>query len=132
VSPEIKQDILEILSNLGQCVDMSEEEINIMTALSSPAPVFAFIEGMIEAGVLCGMPRAKAALVAERTVAGCIKMREANSSLSFAEMTAEACTPGGISAEILMTLDKYAWRAAIKDAYRAGTEKTKGILAKKN
>jgi pyrroline-5-carboxylate reductase len=123
VTPEIKRKVIEILENLGHCVDMSEDEIDIVTSLSSSAPVFAFIENIIEAGVLCGLSREKASLVAEHTVTGCMKMREADSVSTFGEMTSEACTPGGISAEILMTLDKYAWRAAIKDAYRTGAEK---------
>ncbi|MDR1509390.1 MAG: pyrroline-5-carboxylate reductase [Synergistaceae bacterium] len=123
VTPEIKHKVVKILENLGHCIDMNEDEINIVTSLSSSAPVFAFIENMVEAGVLCGLSREKAALIAGHTVAGCMKMREADSASTFGEMTSEACTPGGISAEILMTLDKYAWRAAIKDAYRTGAEK---------
>ena len=117
--------VMDILRNLGECLEMDEDGINIVTSLSSPAPVFAFLAGMVEAGVLCGLPREKAVKVAEHTVMGCLKIRENRPQATFADLIAEAGTPGGTSVESLHALDRHAFGAAIKEAYLAAADKAR-------
>ncbi len=117
--------VMDILRNLGECVEMDEDGINAVTSLSSPAPVFAFLDAMVEAGVLCGLPRAKAARVAEQTVMGCLKIRENRPEATFADLIAEASTPGETSVESLYALERHAFRAAIKEAYLAAANKAR-------
>lgn len=123
----LKEKTIKLLKNMGECIDMSEDGINIVTSLSSPAPVFMFLESMVEAGVLCGLPREKAIKVAAHTVMGCLKISENRPEAAFAELMAEASTPAGTSVESLYVLDKYAFRAAVKDAYLSAANKARAI-----
>ena len=125
VDGKMRNAVMGILRNLGEYIEMDEDGINIVTSLSSPAPVFAFLESMVEAGVLCGLPREKAVKVAEHTVMGCLKIRENRPEATFADLIAEASTPAGTSVESLYVLDRYAFKAAIKEAYLAAANKAR-------
>lgn len=122
-----RQFALEILSVMGKCIPMSEDGISITTSLSSPAPVFLFIDTMVEAGVLCGLTRKDAITVAHQTVLGCLRLWENSEGKSFGDLIADASTPGGISVESLYVLDRCAFRGAVKEAYLKGAEKARGL-----
>lgn len=119
--------VLELLSSMGECIPMTEDAISIVTSLSSPAAPFLFLDSLVEAGVLAGISREDSVKVVHKTVQGCLKMREQEPEKSFADFLAEACTPGGVSAETLFTLDRYAFRAAVKDGILEGVEKARGF-----
>jgi pyrroline-5-carboxylate reductase len=54
-------------------------------------------------------------------------MWEQDREKSFADLLARACTPGGVSAETLFTLDRHAFRSALKEAIMDGVEKARGF-----
>jgi pyrroline-5-carboxylate reductase len=120
-------EILEILSSLGECIPMTEEAISIVTSLSSPVSTLLFMDSLVEAGVLAGISRDDSVKIVYRTVLGSLEMWEQDREKSFADLLAQACTPGGVSAETLFTLDRHAFRSALKEAIMDGVEKARGF-----
>ncbi len=127
VTEEQKKEILELLSSLGECLPMAEDAISIVTSLSSPVSTFLFLDSLVEAGILAGLNREDSVRIVHKTVLGCLKIWEKEQEKTFADLLSEACTPGGISAETLFTLDRYAFRAAVKDGIMEGVEKARGF-----
>ena len=124
--------VLEVLDLLGKCIPMNEDGISIVTSLSSPAPVFLFLDTMVEAGVLCGLNRKDAVTVAHQTVHGCLRLWESKEGKTFGDLIADASTPGGVSVETLYVLDRLAFRGALKEAYLKGADKARGVTCQKN
>lgn len=125
LTPCQKEEILKLLSSLGECLSMDEASIDVVTSLSSPAPVCLFLDTMVEAGVLAGLSRKDAEKVSFQTVQGCLKVFESRPEASFADLAAEASTPGGTSVESLYVLDQRGFRGAIKEAYLRAAEKAR-------
>lgn len=125
LEPTQAEEILELLASLGECLPMDQAGIDVVTSLSSPAPVYLFLDTMVESGVLAGLSRKNAEKVAFQTVLGCLKVFESRPEASFADLAAEASTPGGTSVESLYVLDQRGFRGAVKEAYLKGVEKAK-------
>jgi pyrroline-5-carboxylate reductase len=118
-----------ILGPLGEEVYVEDEKfIDMATALSAsgPAYVFLFIEALIDAGVYLGMPRDMASRLALQTVAGSTQLvRE--SGRHPAELKDMVTSPGGTTAEALLTLEQGAFKGVIIEAVAAAYEKSKAL-----
>lgn len=114
-----REDIMTLFSSLGKYVVLKEENINVVTALSSPASIYLFFQSMIDAGVRCGIDRETSTTIVYQTIVGAMEVWKRR-QVSPSALIDEASTPGGISVESLFTLDKYAFRAAIKEAIYNG------------
>ena len=115
VTNEQKSDIFELFASLGEYVVLSEENINAVTALSSPASTYLFFESLIEAGVGVGIDRDMSTKIVYQTIVGAMevwKQRQASPQ----DLLTEASTPGGISVESISTLEQYAFKAALSEA----------------
>jgi len=117
-----REDVLSLFSSLGKYVILDEGNINAVTALSSPAPVYMFFQALIDAGVRSGIDRETSTKIVYQTIVGAMEVWNRR-EVSPYELMNEASTPGGISVESLFTLDKYAFRAAIIEAIHNGTKK---------
>ena len=117
-----------ILEPLGEELYVEDEKfIDMATALSAsgPAYVFLFIEALIDAGVYLGMPRDMASQLALQTVAGSTQLvRE--SGRHPAELKDMVTSPGGTTAEALLTLEQGAFKGVVIEAVAAAYEKSKG------
>ena len=118
-----------ILGPLGEELYVDDEKfIDMSTALSAsgPAYVFLFIEALIDAGVYLGMPRDMASQLALQTVAGSTQLvRE--SGRHPAELKDMVTSPGGTTAEALLTLEQGAFKGVIIEAVAAAYEKSKAL-----
>lgn len=118
-----------ILGPLGEELYVDDEKyIDMATALSAsgPAYVFLFIEALIDAGVYLGMPRDMASQLALQTVAGSTQLvRE--SGLHPAELANMVTSPGGTTAEALLTLEQGAFKGVVIEAVNAAYEKSKAL-----
>lgn len=130
-TPEMEGVILEILSLLGKCIPMHEDGISIVTSLSSPAPVFLFLDSMVEAGVLCGLSRPDSVQVAHQTVLGCLRLWESKEGKTFSDLIADASTPAGVSVESVYVMDRHAFRGIVKEAYFKGAERARALSGAK-
>jgi len=115
VTNEQKGDIFEFFASLGEYVVLGEENINAVTALSSPASTYLFFESLIEAGVEVGIDRDMSTKIVYQTIVGAMEVWNQRQA-SPRDLLAEASTPGGISVESISTLEQYAFRAALSEA----------------
>ena len=117
-----KEEIKAFFSAMGDLVELDERLINAVTALGTTAPVYMFIEALIDAGVRTGIRRDAASRIVYQTLAGALEVWN-QSGESPAELMNHATTPGGISAECLYWLEKNGMRAAIHEAVAEGTRR---------
>ena len=115
VTNEQKSDIFELFASLGEYVVLSEENINAVTALSSPASTYLFFESLIDAGVRAGINQEMSTKIVYQTIVGAMEVWNQRQA-SPQDLLSEACTPGGISVESISTLEQYAFKAALNEA----------------
>jgi pyrroline-5-carboxylate reductase len=125
VSNEHTDVVREMLKTLGQEIYVSEGKyLDMATALSAsgPAYVFLFLEALIDAGVYLGLPRDMAQALAIQTIHGsAILARE--SGKHPAELRNMVTSPGGTTAEALLTLEEEGFRGILINAVIAAHEK---------
>ncbi|MDO8751368.1 MAG: pyrroline-5-carboxylate reductase [Dehalococcoidia bacterium] len=114
-----------ILEALGDEVYFQDEKyLNMVTALSGsgPAYVFLFIEALIDAGVLIGLPRDMSRRLALQTVQGSARFM-AKTGKHPGELRDMVSSPGGTTVEALLKLEEGKFRATIEKAVAAAYEK---------
>ncbi len=117
-----KADVIELFSCLGTVVFLSEENINAVTALSSPVTTHLFFQALIDAAVRLGIDRETSTTIAYHTITGSMELWNTR-QVSPCDLIGEASTPGGISTEVMHTLEKKAFKAIISEAMEAGYQK---------
>ncbi|MGQ9500279.1 MAG: pyrroline-5-carboxylate reductase [Dissulfurimicrobium sp.] len=126
-----EEDILlakEIMNSIGITAVLSEHLMDAVTGLSGsgPAYVFAFIEGLIDAGVREGLPRPVATeLVLQTVIGSAVMCKETGKHPS--DLTAMVTSPGGTTIEGLYMLEKGAFRGILMDAVRAATRRSREL-----
>jgi pyrroline-5-carboxylate reductase len=117
-----------ILSAVGTVVRVPEHLIDAVTGLSGSGPAYVFLiaEALTEAGVLAGLDRATAAVLATETLRGSAELL-AQSGASPAELRAQVTSPGGTTAAGLRVLEQRGVRAALLDAVAAATERAREL-----
>lgn len=118
----------EIMGAVGTATVLSEHLMDAVTGLSGsgPAYVFAFIEGLIDAGVREGLPRAVAAeLVLQTVIGSAVMCNETGKHPS--ELAAMVTSPGGTTIEGLYMLERGGLKGALMDAVRAATRRSKEL-----
>ncbi len=109
-----------ILASLGIVIEVEEEALDAITALSGsgPAYLFAFTEALIEAGVGLGLPKDTASLLARETVIGAAKLLE--SANRPPEALRQAVTsPGGTTEAALNVFQREGLNRIVEHALRA-------------
>lgn len=117
-----------IFEGVGGCVVVDEPVMDAVTGLagSGPAFVFAFLEGMIDAGVRCGLSRNAAKDLAERTLYGAAKM-----ALETGEHPAvlkdRITSPGGTTIAGLAAMEKAGFKGIVIRAVEAAVARSKEL-----
>ena len=117
-----QKEIIALFASFGEVVILGEESINAVTALSSPVTTHLFFQAIIDAAVRMGIDRETSTKIAYHTIAGSMALWNAR-QVSPYELISEASSPGGISTEIMFTLEKQAFKAIIGEALEAGRQK---------
>ena len=114
-----------ILGSVGRVVRVSEAQLDAVTGLSGSGPAYVFLvtEALVEAGVLVGLARPVAEVLATQTVAGAGRLL-VESGRSAADLRADVTSPGGTTAAGLRALEDRAVRAAFLDAVAAATARS--------
>ncbi|UCE39899.1 MAG: pyrroline-5-carboxylate reductase [Candidatus Aminicenantes bacterium] len=126
VSEIQKEEILELFDSLGEVVLMKEEHINAATALSSPASVLLFFSSLIDAGARIGMDREMSIKIVYQTIVGALAVWKQH-QVPVVELLDKTCTPGGISEESVLTLEKHGFQAAISEAIQSAAIKAEQL-----
>ena len=119
----------DILSTVGEELYVADEKlIDMATALmsSGPAYVFLFIEALIDAGVYLGVSRDVSRKLVLQMVSGSTRM-VAETGRHPAELKDMVTSPGGTTAEALLTFDRGGFRGVVIDAVAAAYEKSRAL-----
>ena len=115
----------ELLGSVGQVARVPESQQDAVTALSGSGPAYFYylVEAMIDAGILLGIPREKAAdLIVQSAVGAAAMLREGG---GHPVMLREAVTsPAGTTIAGLRELEKHGVRAALIDAIEAARDRS--------
>ncbi|MCR4892243.1 MAG: pyrroline-5-carboxylate reductase [Lachnospiraceae bacterium] len=128
VSEEEFEKVMRILNSFGKARHVPERLMDAVVSVSgsSPAYVFMMIEAMADAAVADGMPRQEAYRFAAQAVYGSAKM-VLETGRHPADLKDMVCSPAGTTIEAVRVLEEKGFRAAIMDAMRACTEKSKSL-----
>lgn len=121
----------EMLSAVGVCVEVGEEQMDAVTGLSGsgPAYIYTVVEALCEGGVKMGLSRDVAMRLAAQTVLGAAKM-VLETGLSPGELRDQVTTPGGTTIEGLAVLDEAGVLQTFIDAVEAAALKSKQLGTK--
>ena len=129
VDGPIRRTITDAFSSIGQAHVLPERLFDAYTGLigSGPAYVYAFMEGLIDAGVTLGLTRAQATDMVTGLVGGCALMAEADGA--HPTLLKEMVTsPGGTTIAGLNALDEHRFKFALSQAVQAAARRS-GELA---
>jgi pyrroline-5-carboxylate reductase len=127
-SEEHKAFIEQIFATMGKVEYAPFKQMDAVTAVSGsgPAYVYMFIEALSDAGVLCGLPRDKATILAAQTVLGAAKT-VLDTGKHPGELKDAVCSPGGTTIEAVKSLETSGFRRAIITAVEQCAKKSKAL-----
>ncbi|SBT37947.1 pyrroline-5-carboxylate reductase, putative [Plasmodium ovale wallikeri] len=123
-----KKYVNAIFNACGIIHEIKEKDMDIATAISGcgPAYVYLFIESLIDAGVKNGLTRDLSKKLVLQTIQGSVKMVKL-SDQPVQQLKDNICSPGGITAMGLFTLEKNGFKYGIIDAVDAAVQKSKAM-----
>jgi len=91
------QFVIDLLENVGKAVEVTEAEMDIVTAISGSGPAFFYqvIEDMARAGEKLGMDYDKSLMLATQTALGSARMVEERGNLTVQNLIDNVATKGG-------------------------------------
>lgn len=89
--------VVELLSNIGKCIEVAESQIDIVTAISGSGPAFFYkvIEDMARAGEKLGLDYEKSLMLATQTAIGSAKMVMNRGEVPVQTLIDNVATKGG-------------------------------------
>lgn len=123
------RDFIEnVFSALGRIEHAPLKLMDAVTAVSGsgPAYVYMFIEALADGGVLCGLPRDKAMMLAAQTVLGAAKT-VIETGLHPGALKDAVCSPGGTTIEAVKSLEADGFRGAVIIAVERCAKKSKAL-----
>lgn len=117
-----------VLSSIGVVVRLPERLLDAATGLSGSGPAYVFLvaEALIEAGVLEGLDREVARVLAIQTLLGAARMLDETGESAEA-LRAAVTSPGGTTAAGLRALEARAVRSAFLEAVAAAAERSRQL-----
>lgn len=125
VTDKEKQLIHDFFNSFGKMIVLNENQLDMIVPVSgsSPAYVYMMIEAMADAGVLFGLPRDAAYMMASQTLLGSAKM-VLETGMHPGVLKDQVTSPGGTTIEAVKTLENEGFRSAIINAMKACYDKT--------
>ncbi|HAV61717.1 MAG TPA: pyrroline-5-carboxylate reductase [Verrucomicrobiales bacterium] len=120
--------VQKLLGAVGLACEVKENLLDAVTGLSGSGPAYAyqFIEALSDGGVAAGLPRDLATRLAAQTVLGAARMVLETGQHPGA-LKDMVTSPGGTTIEGVHELEKGGLRAAVMNAVRAASEKSKAL-----
>lgn len=127
-TPADRELIEAVFGCAGQTLQVTEDKIDAVTAVSGsgPAYVYYFLDAMINAGVLLGLPRNDAQVLAVETVLGAAELVK-TSGEHPQQLMNEVTSPGGTTAAALFELEKAAFAGTVMNAIQAAAKRSAEI-----
>jgi pyrroline-5-carboxylate reductase len=120
----------EALAHLGAVVQVPEEYMDAVTAVSGSGPAyFALLaEAMIEAGILLGLGREVSTQLVVQTMLGTAKLLR-DEHIHPVELREKVTSPGGTTIRAIQELESAGVRAAFLNAIQAAMERSRELAA---
>ena len=117
-----------IFNAVGRAMVVSDEMMDVVTGLSGsgPAFIFALIEGLSDGGVLMGLARQTATLLAAQTVLGAAKM-VLETGRHPGELKDMVTSPAGTTIAGMQALESGGLRGLMMEAVRRATERSEAL-----
>lgn len=117
-----------LFESVGKVVVVEERLMDAVTGLSGsgPAYVFAMIEALADGGVLMGLPRATAQVLAAQTLAGAARM-VLEQGTHPAVLKDRVASPGGTTIAGLSCLEQGRMRATLMSAVTAAAQRSQEL-----
>jgi pyrroline-5-carboxylate reductase len=118
----------EVLRAVGGVVEVPEEYMDAVTAVSGSGPAyFALLaEAMIEAGILLGLSREVSTQLVVQTMLGTAKLLR-DEGMHPVELREAVTSPGGTTTRAIRELEQAGVRAAFLNAINAAMERSKEL-----
>jgi pyrroline-5-carboxylate reductase len=128
ISPHHLQLAQSIFESIGRVVIVEESLMNAVTGLSGsgPAYIYLVIEALIDGGVLVGLPRTVASVLAAQTVLGAARM-VLESGEHPALLKDRVTSPGGTTIAGLQQLESGKLRGTLIKAVEAATTRSQEL-----
>jgi len=116
---------MRIFSAIGTCLEVEEKFLDAVTGLSGSGPgyIFAFIEALIDGGILAGLPRQISEQLVLQTVYGAAKLAM-ESGEPPAVLRGKVTSPGGTTITGLKVLEEAGFRGAVMKAVQAAAARS--------
>ena len=120
----------EIFGAIGMAVEVNEDQIDAVTALSGSGPAFVYtvIKALAEGGERCGLAAEAAMTLAAQTVLGAAQLA-IESKKSPEDLIKMVVTPGGTTAAGLAEMEKLGTAKGLIAAVEAATKRGREMAA---
>jgi pyrroline-5-carboxylate reductase len=117
-----------VLSAVGTVVRVPERHLDAVTGLSGSGPAYVFLlaEALVEAGVLCGLPRDLAGTLVTETLRGSAALLSQEGA-DPSSLRASVTSPAGTTAAGLRALEARGVRSAFLEAVASATERARQL-----
>jgi pyrroline-5-carboxylate reductase len=114
--------VRRFFKHVGPVLDLSEKELDAMTAAHSPTHGYHALAALAKAAQAAGLDRDTALTAAAHALAdGIFYWRESGQTLE--DLLGEAATPGGIAAATMAAMDASGYTRAVSNGIRAGVKR---------
>ena len=117
-----------VLGAVGDTIELSEDLLDAVTAVSGTGPAYAFLlaEAMTEAAIREGLPHYAAERIVHQTLRGA-GMLLAGSEKSAFRLRSDVTSPGGTTAAAMYSLEEGGFRTLIEDAIQAASRRSREL-----
>ena len=128
VQPHHIEQAKQILSTVGEVVEVPESMLDAVTGLSGSGPgyIAIVIEALADGGVAAGLPRTIALKLAIQTVRGTAQLLQ-ESEIHPGELKDRVTSPGGTTIAGIAELEKAGVRSAFIEAVKAAVVRSKEL-----
>ncbi len=128
LSDDEKRIVDATLSAIGEYIEVEENQLDAVTALSGSGPgyIFEFAAAMIEGAKTLGFSEADAKKLVEKTMTGSAMLLE-KSELSADELRTAVSSPGGTTLAALDVFAKSGFRDTVKNALIAARNRSQEL-----
>lgn len=132
VTSSLKSDYLEMLEAIGLVIEVEEDELHAVTALSGSGPAYLYylVEAFEQAGMQFGLSRDVVRSLAIQTIAGAAEMLK-QSSEEPTELRRKVTSPGGTTEAGIKALEENHFKDAIYACIQNAEAKSRELASVK-